>query len=101
MAGSAILAAGNSLCAAKAKHEPAAPNASAPVFSVPGGVFTNTFSVRLSSKSAVPAIHYTVDSSEPTEQSAVYSDPLVITNSIFVEMCFLRFLATGSLYKGR
>src|SRR5437899_1548395 len=52
-------------------------------FNPAGGVFTNTISLQITSKTPGP-IHYTLDGSEPTAQSAIYSSPISITNSTLV-----------------
>lgn len=53
---------------------------SAPVnFSVLSGVYTSTFSVTLSSDA--PSIHYTLDGSEPTQASPLYSSPITISST--------------------
>src|SRR6266852_7125578 len=52
-------------------------------FSIPGGVYTNDLSLRLSA-SPPAAIYFTLDGSEPTATSTVYSAELNITNSTLV-----------------
>ncbi len=49
-----------------------------PEFSVPGGFFQDDFYVDLSVNLESAEIHYTLDCSEPTESSPVYSDPLFV-----------------------
>src|SRR6185295_17227161 len=55
-----------------------------PSFSKPGGVYTNSVSVELRAKSSSAVIRYTLDGSEPTNSSSVYSEPIVISNSALV-----------------
>ncbi len=52
-----------------------------PEFSRPGGVFTGTISVTLSSSSAQAAIRYTLDRSDPTASSTLYAGPIVLSAS--------------------
>ncbi len=52
-------------------------------FSIPGGVYTNDLSLQLSASPAT-AIYFTLDGSEPTATSTVYSAGLNITNSTLV-----------------
>jgi len=51
----------------------------APRLSVPGGVFSGTLSVTVTCANAQALIRYTLDGSEPTVTSPLYSFPLVIT----------------------
>ena len=56
-----------------------------PVFSVPGGVYTNSsLSLSLSVRSPTAVIHYTLDVTEPTEANAVYTTPIPMTGSTIV-----------------
>ena len=57
-----------------------------------GGVFTNNISVTIST-SGPGSVHYTLDGSEPNDQSPVYSAPISVTNSVMVRA---RLSATGS-----
>jgi hypothetical protein len=52
----------------------------APEFSHAAGFYTDSFLLTLSVTNRAAAIRYTLDSSEPTEASPVYSNPLAITN---------------------
>ncbi len=54
------------------------------VFSRAGGGFTDPFGVQLSSPASRTVIRYTLDGSLPTVRSAVYSAPLLITNTTYV-----------------
>jgi len=61
-----------------------------PVFSQEGGIFKNGMSVRLSLPDGVPAgvvlsnIHYTLDHTEPTASSPVYTEELNISQTTVV-----------------
>src|SRR5260221_10101571 len=55
-----------------------------PRFSIPGEVYTNDITLELSASAPSEVIHFTLDGSEPTVRSKVYSDPLLITNSMLV-----------------
>jgi len=66
----------------------------APIFSVPGGVFTNDVTLSLSIASPAAVIHYTLDGTEPIATSAKYAGPLVITNSTVVRT---RAIGAGGL----
>src|SRR5712692_716311 len=70
---------------ALAKTSAGIQTASLPGFSPPGGVFTNTLSVVLSAQSSGAVIRYTLDGSEPTNSSAVYSAPLQLAGSKIVK----------------
>ncbi len=56
----------------------------APIFSVPGGVFTNDVTLTLSSETPFATIRYTLDGSEPAAISPSYAAPILITNSTVV-----------------
>jgi len=71
---------------------PGAPNgtggtevAPQPIYSVPGGVYTNTFGLTLSTTLAGATIRYTTDGTEPTASSPQYVSPINITNSTMVK----------------
>ncbi|MFM7374511.1 MAG: lamin tail domain-containing protein, partial [Chthoniobacterales bacterium] len=53
----------------------------APVFSVDGGIFTNNQSVAISTTESNAVIRYTLDGSDPTESSPVYSNTLTLTSA--------------------
>ncbi len=58
-----------------------------PEFSVPGGIRPQPFEVKLQAPSAPPesVIRYTLDGSDPTQQSALYTSPLSVTRSVRVK----------------
>src|ERR1043166_1960149 len=56
-----------------------------PQFSIPGGVYTNLITVRLTASSASAVIRYTTDGSEPTPSSKKYSNPLRIDTSTLLQ----------------
>ena len=58
--------------------------ASVPQFSVPGGVYTNDVTVRLSASPTSAVVRITLDGTEPTAASAACSDALTLTNSTLV-----------------
>ncbi len=53
-------------------------------FSAPGGLITNSISLTLSVRHDKAGIRYTTDGSVPTERSALYSSPILITNSVAI-----------------
>lgn len=55
-----------------------------PVVSLPGGFYSGTVSLTLSSDSPSSTIHYTLNASEPEKSSEVYSAPINITASTVV-----------------
>src|SRR2546421_2966475 len=67
---------------------PGAPNATpgvtellqGPQFSQAAGFHTNNFQLTLSVTNQDAAIHYTLDGSDPTESSPLFSGPILITN---------------------
>jgi hypothetical protein len=54
------------------------------IFSPEAGVYATNVSLRLSTAPGSGAIHFTLDGSEPDEASAVFSAPLMITNTSIV-----------------
>jgi len=54
------------------------------VFSPSGGVYATNVSLKISARASSPAIHYTLDGSEPDESSPAYSAPLLISNTTLV-----------------
>ena len=57
-------------------------NDSSPEFSVPGGIYSRNLSVRITAGGR--PIHYTLDGSEPTEKSHLYSDPVKVSASTII-----------------
>jgi len=55
-----------------------------PQFSQPGGFYEAPFLLELSSSSAEYVIHYTLDGSNPTDSSAIYSEPIYIDSTVVV-----------------
>jgi len=55
-----------------------------PSFSCPGGFYESEFYLDLSVSSTTATIHYTLDCTEPTETSPVYTDPLRIHYTIAI-----------------
>lgn len=53
-----------------------------PVFSIPGGFYTDSIYVSLSHPDPSVVIRYTTDGSEPTTQSPIYSSPLLVKSRI-------------------
>jgi hypothetical protein len=53
--------------------------AAIPVFTPPGGTYTNTQSVTISGATRGTAIYYTVNGTTPTTASTVYSGPISVT----------------------
>ena len=54
------------------------------VFSEIGGAFTNEFSLELRAKAKGATVRFTVDGSEPGADSAAYTLPIPVTNSVYV-----------------
>jgi hypothetical protein len=71
------LAPSNAIAAAKPKKSEKAPGIT---FSPRGGVFGSNVTVQLTAKGNAP-IHFSLDGSEPTGNSPVYSGAIVITNT--------------------
>lgn len=59
----------------------ALPAAAAPVFSPSGGTFSNSVTVGITSATSGAAIRYTMDGTDPTAASSLYSQPLVFTTT--------------------
>ena len=68
-----------------AKAEPAAVGAALPVFSIPSGVFTNVVALELKARPASATVRWTIDGSEPSASSPLYTDPLVLSNTTLVK----------------
>jgi len=66
-------------------------SATAPAFSVPGGTYTGSQSVAISTPTASASIFYTVDGSTPTAFSKAYTGPITISSS-----STLKAIATAS-----
>lgn len=69
---------------AKEKAALAAPAVPPPMFSVPGGVYTNDLALKLQAQAPSAVVHYTLDGSEPTEQSPVFAGAVLLTNCAVV-----------------
>ena len=57
------------------------PTAALPTLNPPGGKFTNSVQVAISSTDAGAEVRYTIDGSNPTTSSILYSSPVTLTNS--------------------
>jgi hypothetical protein len=78
----------------KPKPKPTGPRAEPPVFEKEGGVFTESVTVALKTKSTNAVIRYTLNGSEPTETSSAYSTPIPInTTTLLRAACFEQGLA--------
>src|SRR5437868_2996292 len=53
-----------------------------PAFSVPRGIYTNDFALELKAEKAV--VRFSLDGSEPSPASPVYTKPLQVTNCLLV-----------------
>jgi hypothetical protein len=58
---------------------------SAPTFSPAGGSFSSAQNVTLSCVTSGATIRYTIDGSEPTSSSSIYSGPISVSNSITIK----------------
>ncbi len=52
-----------------------------PTFSIPGGVFSNTFKVKLSAPNESDTIYYTTNGSVPTRSSSIYTSEFSLSKS--------------------
>jgi WD40 repeat protein/cell division septation protein DedD len=63
-----------------------APALAAPVFSPPApDVFTDPLSVGISSSDKEATIHYTTDTSDPTDTSPIFSSPILVTETTAIK----------------
>lgn len=69
---------------------------SSPKISVEGGLYNQSFYIKIipSSIEKFAVVHYTLDGSEPTEQSAIFNDSIFIASNTILR---LRAFANGSL----
>jgi hypothetical protein len=67
------------------KYHPYPPSASTPAISPAGGVFTGSTTVQLSTTTPQAEIHYTLDGSEPTLTSDLYTAALVIDETTTIK----------------
>ncbi|MBN1804372.1 MAG: CotH kinase family protein [Sedimentisphaerales bacterium] len=72
-----------------------------PRFSRLGGTFTNAFSLELSCPAVDARIRYTLDGSDPTEKSRLYSSPISISDTVDVRACVFETGKTPSPVVGR
>lgn len=79
----ALMAGVLSVTAAEAQKE-SATRLAPPQFSIRGGIFTNTVSVKLTTDSPAAVIRYTLDGSQPTAKSAQYSRSISISDSTLI-----------------
>ena len=74
---------------AKAKIKPTGPRAELPQFSKTGGIYTNVVTVELKAKSKKSVIRYTLDGSEPGENSPAYAAPIPLAQTTLLRAaCF-------------
>lgn len=71
--------------AKKPAAKPAGPRAAAPEISRAGGVITEPVSVTLKAKNSKAVIRYTLNGTEPDEQSQVYSSPIQISQTTLLQ----------------
>jgi hypothetical protein len=77
------------LPAIQPKPKPSGPQADAPRFSYPGGIYTNALELKLEAKSDKATIRYTLDGTEPGENSKEYSEAISIRETVVVRAaCF-------------
>lgn len=77
-----------------ARQDATKPSPAASVtFSPMGGILTNPVSLKITASASGGVIRYTLDGTEPTEQSPAYSTPIAITNTVLVRA---RAVANGS-----
>ena len=64
--------------------------ASTPVFSPAGGTYTSTQTVSISDSTPEAIIYYTLDGSDPTTSSPVYSSPVNVSQTTTVNAMAVR-----------
>jgi len=57
----------------------------APTFSIADGLFYNSFEISINTPTDGAAIRYTTNNTDPTETSALYTDPITISSSTIVK----------------
>ena len=57
-----------------------------PIVSPGGGIFTNSVTVTITDSTPGVTLYYTLDNSNPTTNSAVYTNPIVLTNTATVKL---------------
>jgi hypothetical protein len=62
--------------------EPLQPNVAAPVFAPVGGSYSSSRTVTVSCPTVGAAIHYTLNGTEPTETSSLYSAPVLVDRNL-------------------
>src|SRR5579864_8596131 len=72
-------------CGAETQGDSSYPKLAEPNFSIPGGLYTNGVSVKLSANSPSEVVRYTLDGSEPTSASPKYSSPINISESTLLK----------------
>src|SRR5688572_22474290 len=79
------------------RPKPTGPRAAPPEFSKTGGIYTNALTVTLQAKSSNAVIRYTLDGTEPSEQSPTYSAPIPVRETVVLRAsCFERGLAPST-----
>ncbi|NCC60413.1 MAG: hypothetical protein EOM12_05640 [Verrucomicrobiae bacterium] len=68
----------------KAPEPKPPPQVAAPSFTPASGNFASVINVQILCKDSQATIYYTVDGSEPTKQSSVFKDPLMIDKSVAI-----------------
>jgi len=67
-----------------------------PVITPSGGIFTNSIVVTISNTAPSASVYYTLDGTSPTTNSAVYTGPIVVTNTLTVKAAALKAGAVDS-----